>query len=601
MKSSSARRFGAGFLACGLLHTGATAGEVHPLVREEAAAGQAEFLVILDEQADLGSVAALRSKSERGRAVFDSLTEVASRTQAPLIAELEARGLSYRPYWIANMIWVRGDLEAAEMLAARSDVRRLDANPWLPLDRRPANVAAAPAAIEWGIQQILADQVWALGYTGDGIVVAGHDTGYEWDHPALIQRYRGWNGSVATHDYNWHDAIHSGGGSCGHDSVEPCDDIDHGTHTMGTMVGDDGGSNRIGVSPGARWIGCRNMKSGNGTPTTYSECFQFFLAPTDLAGNNPDPDLAPHVINNSWTCSVGEGCSPDTLRMVVENTRAAGIVVVAAATNLGDDCSSIDQAPAIYEMAITVGATDSDDDIAQLSARGPVTVDGSGRIKPDVSAPGIGVRSSVRGGGYETWDGTSMAAPHVAGQIALLLDARPDLIGRVDEIETLVKLSALPRTSSQNCGGIPGSAVPNPVYGYGRIDTLEMLLGDVDADGVNNLNDCAPIDETVWAVPGPEVELSLGRTPSATELTWNPPPSTGGEAVDYDVLRSTGAADLAAATCIESGRPGTTALDPEIPESLFYYLIRALNSCGATLGIQSGGAPRVGPDCPDSL
>ena len=123
-----------------------------------------------------------------------------------------------------------------------------------------------------------------MGYRGQGVVVAGQDTGYEWTHAAIRDQYRGWNGTTADHDYNWHDSIHSGGGSCGSDSPFPCDDHYHGTHTMGTMVGDDGGSNQVGLAPEAKWIGCRNMNVGSGTPATYSECFEWFVAPTDVAG-----------------------------------------------------------------------------------------------------------------------------------------------------------------------------------------------------------------------------------------------------------------------------------------------------------------------------
>ena len=154
----------------------------------------------------------------------------------------------------------------------------------------------------------------APGYTGQGAVIAGQDTGYQWDHPALKDQYRGWNGSAADHNYNWHDAIHATGSSCGADSPCPCDDNDHGTHTMGTMVGDDGGANQIGMAPGARWIGCRNMNAGVGTPTTYIECFEWFIAPTDLAGQNPNPAMAPDVINNSWGCPESEGCSAGQFR-----------------------------------------------------------------------------------------------------------------------------------------------------------------------------------------------------------------------------------------------------------------------------------------------
>ena len=144
----------------------------------------------------------------------------------------------------------------------------------LPVLPAGAGSLEAVAAVGWNIVRVEADQVWGLGYTGRGVVVGGQDTGYQWDHPALIGRYRGWDGAAASHDYNWHDAIHSGGGICGYDTTAPCDDNGHGTHTLGTAVGDDGGVNRIGVAPGARWIGCRNMNQGVGTPATYAECFQ---------------------------------------------------------------------------------------------------------------------------------------------------------------------------------------------------------------------------------------------------------------------------------------------------------------------------------------
>ncbi len=203
-----------------------------------------------------------------------------------------------------------------------------------------------------------APDVWAQGFTGQGAVVGGQDTGYQWDHPALINQYRGWNGTTADHNYNWHDAIHSGGGVCGANSPEPCDDSGHGTHTMGTMVGDDGAGNQIGMAPGARWIGCRNMDQGNGTPATYSECYQWFIAPTDLNDLNPDPSKAPDVINNSWSCPLSEGCTdPNVLLADVEAVRAAGILTVHSAGNSGPTCSTVDTPAAIYDASFTVGAT----------------------------------------------------------------------------------------------------------------------------------------------------------------------------------------------------------------------------------------------------
>ncbi|HSF81636.1 MAG TPA: S8 family serine peptidase [Anaerolineales bacterium] len=380
------------------------------------------------------------------------------------------------------MIWARGDAALVQALAARQEVAHLYANPAVHLDE-PAlsptvDESLAPEAIEWNILQVKADELWALGYTGQGVVIGGQDTGYDWDHPALKNQYRGWDGVTADHNYNWHDAIHSGGGDCGPNSPEPCDDDNHGTHTMGTMVGDDvavGGVNQIGMAPGARWIGCRNMDEGDGTPASYAECYQWFLAPTDLNGLNPRPDLAPDVINNSWSCPASEGCSdPNALLVVVNNVRAAGILTVHAAGNSGRfGCSTVDEPAAIYAASFAVGATNSLDNIASFSSRGPVTVDGSNRLKPQVSAPGVGIRSSVKGGGYQSgWSGTSMAAPHVAGLAALLISADPALGGNVNALESLIESGALPRTTTQNCGDVPGAQVPNNTYGWGRIDAL---------------------------------------------------------------------------------------------------------------------------------
>ncbi len=453
--------------------------KVDPWVLSAAEAeGGAEFLVFMREQASLREASLLESKEEKGEFVSRTLRETAERTQAPVLSELKGLGAEFRPYWIANMVWVRGDLEVVRMMAERNDVLRVSANPSVPLQKlppEPPRDSEAPDAIEWGITKTGAPSAWALGIKGAGIVVAGQDTGYDWDHPALKAKYRGWNGSVASHDYNWHDAIHSGGGVCGANSPVPCDDDEHGTHTMGTMVGSDG-SNQIGMAPDAKWIGCRNMNQGNGTPASYSECFQWFVAPTNLAGLDPDPAKAPHVINNSWGCPPSEGCTdPLVLKTVVENTRAAGIVVVVSAGNSGSSCGSVSDPPAIYEASFAVGATDSSDGIASFSSRGAVTVDGSGRLKPDVSAPGVGVRSSIPGGGYASFSGTSMAGPHVAGHVALLLSARPQWKGQVGLVEDRIALSAVPRTSAQTCGGVPGSEIPNNTFGWGRIDVLASV------------------------------------------------------------------------------------------------------------------------------
>lgn len=451
--------------------------KVDAWVLQTAAGGETEFLVFLTAQADLREAAALPTKLEKGRFVYQALTSLAERTQGGLISALERLGVEYRPYWIANMLWVRGDLDTVQLLAERADVAHLYANPSVALEAPSVdlNRNPGPLGVEWNIIKVNAPQVWQMGFTGQGTVIGGQDTGYQWDHPALIDQYRGWDGANADHDYDWHDAIHEGSGNpCGYNSPVPCDDYGHGTHTMGTMVGDDGGANQIGMAPGARWIGCRNMDNGVGTPETYAECYQWFVAPTRVDGSEPDPAMAPDVINNSWGCPPSEGCAdPNVLLAVVQNLVAAGIVSAHSAGNSGSGCSTVNTPAAIYDESFTVGATNSGDTIASFSSRGPVTVDGSNRPKPDISAPGVDIRSSVPGGGYQGgWSGTSMAGPHVAGLVALLISARPELRGQVGEIETTIEQTALHIAWT----GCSSNGVPNNAYGWGRIDALAAVV-----------------------------------------------------------------------------------------------------------------------------
>lgn len=454
------------------------------LLAATAAGSPAEFLIVLDEQADLDAATLVLEKSARGRLVYETLTAVAARSQAPLRALLDARGVAYRPYWVHNMIWARGDRELIQTLAARPDVAHVYANTWqraqLPVRSQPPP-DERDGTIEWNIELVNAPAVWAQGFTGQGAVIGGQDTGYDWQHPALKQQYRGWNGTTADHDYNWHDAIHQedpADGSpnpCGLDAPAPCDDSGHGTHTMGTMVGETNDM-RIGMAPGAQWIGCRNMESNWGSPVTYAECYEWFIAPYPIDGDSftdGNPAKAPHVINNSWSCPEIEGCTTlDILRDVVEAVTAAGIVTVHSAANSGPSCGSIDTPPAVYDASFTVGATTSYDDIATFSSRGPVTADGSGRLKPDIVAPGQSVLSSYANGQYAYLSGTSMAAPHVAGLVGLLISADPRLAGNVVQLESIITQSALHLTSAQGCGADSPTSIPNNVYGWGRIDAL---------------------------------------------------------------------------------------------------------------------------------
>jgi serine protease AprX len=451
--------------------------KIAPWVMDNTAGGAvAEFLVVLTDQADLNSAASLRTKEEKGRFVYETLYNKARSTQGPILAWLKERKIEHRAYYIVNMIWVKGDINIAMALASRSDVARVEGNPQIRNvpERLVEEAPSEPDeinAIEPGINHTRAPQVWALGFTGQGVVVAGADTGYRWDHTAIKGKYRGWDGATANHDFNWHDSIHSGGGSCGANSLTPCDDNGHGTHTMGTVVGDDGGTNQVGMAPGARWIGCRNMNQGIGTPATYIECFEFFLAPYPVSGTpaQGDPSKAPHVTNNSWGCPPSEGCSANTLQAAVEAQRAAGIMTVVSAGNSGSSCSTVSDPPAIYDASYSVGALNTGTDtIAGFSSRGPVVIDGSLRLKPDIAAPGTGVRSSSRTSttSYTSLSGTSMAGPHVAGAVALLYSAIPSLRGQIAQTETILNSSAVHLNSASCDAG--GS--PNNVFGHGRLD-----------------------------------------------------------------------------------------------------------------------------------
>lgn len=188
--------------------------KVDPWVLQTGANGPTEFLVFLADQADVSAAAQLATKAERGEYVYRTLSQHAERTQGPVRRALQERGVEFRPYWVANMIWVRGGLDVVQALAERSDVARINANPQVKLDvvsaGEPDELAAvSPAAVEWNITKVKAPDVWAAGTKGAGAVIAGQDTGYRWTHNALKSKYRGWNGTTASHDYNWHDAIHT--------------------------------------------------------------------------------------------------------------------------------------------------------------------------------------------------------------------------------------------------------------------------------------------------------------------------------------------------------------------------------------------------------
>lgn len=427
------------------------------------------FFVVMADQADTSFARSIPDHAERYRVVYETLTKHALETQADLRASLDTRGVTYTPYYLVNGIEVEtfNPLLRYE-IASRPDVARILNSPHtrpLPhnlrlLDMIPSG-SYQPSSISWGVDAIDTEQVWErFGVTGEGIIIGHADSGVDWRHPALRSQYLGEEGN---HDYTWFDPWYG--------TDEPTDNGGHGTHTLGTILGRDG----IGVAPGTKWIACRNLARNLGNPPYYLDCMQFLLAPFPQNGDpfrDGDPARGAHITSNSWGCPPQEGCDGLTLPIAVEHLRNAGQMFIVGAGNEGPACSTVDS-PASADAAFTVGAFDASGTIADFSSRGPVLIDGSGRIKPDIAAPGVDVLSSLPGERYAPSSGTSMATPHVAGVVALMWSANPALMGDIDTTEAILARTAHHVPAPGLCGGDTGN--PNNVYGFGRIDALAAV------------------------------------------------------------------------------------------------------------------------------
>ena len=423
------------------------------------------LFVILTEQADLTAAADGGSMERRRRFVYETLVDHAEADQQDLRRALERVGIAYTPYYLVNGMEVNGGPLLQWWLARRPEVDRVLYNPTLrPLEPETAGPAStqAPGAPPWNLTRINAERVWEeTGITGEGVVVGQSDSGVQWDHPELAGGYRGGEGD---HNYNWFDPWY--------DTTMPTDWGGHGTHTLGTVLGEN-----VGVAPGATWFGCANLARNLGNPALYLDCMQFMLAPFPLGGDpfrDGDPALGADVLNNSWGCPELEGCDPNALLPAVRALRAAGVFVVVSAGNDGPACGSLDDPPAIYDEVFSVGAIDRSGTLTMFSSRGPVNVDGSSRTKPDVVAPGQDILSAFPGNGYRSWQGTSMAGPHVTGVVTLMWSANPALAGDVARTEQILAETAQPYTATTpSCGG--GAGPPTNAYGYGVVDAYAAV------------------------------------------------------------------------------------------------------------------------------
>ncbi|MEZ4558068.1 MAG: S8 family serine peptidase [Caldilineaceae bacterium] len=395
------------------------------------------LFVVMNEQADVHALAAIDEPVVRRTAVYTELTSHAADSQAGLTRALARLGYAYTPYYLVNAVEVQGGLPTRLWLSLRRDVDRVLPSPQLRPTRGPLTVAAgvapAPDAAQWNLTDIGAARVWTeLGVTGAGVVVGQSDSGAQADHPELADSYRGRDGQQ---DYNWFDPWQH--------TPAPVDFGGHGTHTLGSVLG-----NTVGVAPDAQWIACANLTRNLGNAALYLDCWQFMLAPFPQDGDpmaDGDPAQGAQVLNNSWGCPQNEeGCDPESLQSAAAALRTAGVFTVVSAGNSGPRCHTVDAAPAIYADVLTVGAVDQNGNLAPFSSTGPVTVDGSGRTKPDLLAPGVDVLSAYPGGTYELASGTSMAGPHVAGVVALMWSANPALVGDIARTEQILLETARP-------------------------------------------------------------------------------------------------------------------------------------------------------------
>ncbi|GLD95494.1 hypothetical protein PINS_up004171 [Pythium insidiosum] len=385
-----------------------------------------------------------------------------SQTEVAKIVAQEAGNANGEPlfstaqsFWIENSVLFRDAtpalIEKLSQLSSVAEIREEQVLHLPPFEVSATNTSAVrPLANEWGVAKISAPSVWAAGNRGEGVVVGAIDTGVLSTHEAIKANFRG--------NYGWYDPAQK--------KPTPYDDNGHGTHVIGTIAG----ANGIGVAPGATWMMCRGCTSQGCSEADLLACAQFMTCPTDTSGNNKDCSKAPKVVSNSW----GGGQGDTFYDGAISAWQAAGIVPVFANGNEGPDCKTA-SSPGDNKNVIAVGATDVNDGLGSFSSKGPSV---GGLIKPEVSAPGVNVRSSWNSGnsGYNTISGTSMATPHVSGVVTLLLKAKPGLtFDQVRDALTKGVDTASLKSTGYTCGGTSDTTFPNNQYGFGRVNAAKVV------------------------------------------------------------------------------------------------------------------------------
>jgi subtilisin family serine protease len=404
---------------------------------------EAEISVIatLSDRLDPAVIEGRGDRGLRRAGLVRALREKAQRTQGPVSALLDAKGArALRPLWINNSIAFRARADLVRELAEREDVAFIGLDSTLGV---PETTYAASASPEWNLGAIRAPELWSLGHGGSGVVVATMDTGVDPLHPDLATKWRG--GSNSWFDPHGENAL-------------PRDPFGHGTQVLGILVGGDAGGTAIGVAPFAQWVAVKVFNdAGWATLSGIHSGFQWVLDPD----GDPATDDLPDVVNNSWgLASTVNQCNTEFAADIAA-LRAAEVAVVFAAGNSGPDAAT-SVSPANDPGSFAVGATNESSGIADMSSRGPSACGGA--LYPGVVAPGVNVRTSdlTYGGvfpdSYVSATGTSFAAPHLSGAMALLRSAFPQ--ASVAVIEAALVQGALDL----------GPAGADNAYGNGLVD-----------------------------------------------------------------------------------------------------------------------------------